>query len=46
MALLFKNIKNKYQNHDISSIDLPSGMPVLSKDPEDQTEQYSNEFER
>ena len=46
MALQYKNIKNKSWNNDISTIDAPPGVPGVSKNPEDQTEDHFGELER
>ena len=45
MALRYKNIKNKSWNNDISTVDKPSGVPGVSKNPEDQTEDHFGELE-
>ena len=45
MVLRYKNIKNKYWNNDISTIDMPPGMPGVSKNLKDQTEDPLGEFE-
>ena len=46
MALQYKNIKNKSKNNDVSTIDMPPGVPVVSKNLEDQTENHFGELER
>ena len=38
MVLRYKNIKNKYWNNDLFTIDMPPGVPGVSKNPVDQTE--------
>ena len=42
MGLQYKNI----QNNDISNIDTPSGVPGVSKNLEDQTDDHFGELER
>ena len=44
--LWYKNIKNKYQNNDISNIDNSPGLPGVSKNLEDLTEDHFGELER
>ena len=46
MWLRYKNIKNKSLNNDISTIDMPPGVPGMSKNLEDQTEDHFSELER
>ena len=46
MALQSKKIKNKSWNNDISTIDTLPGVPGVSKNPEDQTDDLFNELER
>ncbi len=45
MALQYKNIKNKSWNNNISTIDTPPGVPGVSKNLEDQTEDHFGELE-
>ena len=46
MALGYNNIKNKYRNNDIYTIDTPPGVRGVSKNPWDQTEDHFGELER
>ena len=46
MALQYKNIKNKSENNDISTIDTPPGVPGVSKNPEDQSKDLFGKLER
>ena len=40
MALRYKKIKNKPQNNDVPKIDKPPGVPGVSKNLENQTEDH------
>ena len=46
MALQYKKINNKSLNNDISAIDMPPGVPGVSKNTDDPTEVYSGQLER
>ena len=45
MALQYKNIKNNYQNNDISTIHMSPGVPGLSKNSKDQNKDHFGEFD-
>ena len=45
MALGYKNVKNKSYKNDISTIDTSSGVPGVSKNLEDQTEDHFGKLE-
>ena len=40
-----QNYKNKSENNDISTIDMPQGMPGVSTNPKDQTEDPFGKFD-
>ena len=45
LAPPLRNIKNKYKNHYIFTMDAPQGVSGVSINPEDQTEDHSEEFQ-